>query len=151
MNSVYESFYELTFPLTCKKENIISNNVYCENVDEHMHSWTGSKKALLCYSLCWSFLAFRFRSNFCPILALYAKIPIFTAISFLYLPPYIDYVCGHGEHARGAQTGGEGGVTWVEKNRSQMCARNYSCTRFIPPSQGLIPAPGPVGKWGGEL
>ena len=123
------------------------------------------KKALLCYSLCWSLLASRFQSYLHPIPALYAKFPAFYVNI---LPPFstvmVTYVVGICRlslfmaiySVRDARTRGGGGrVVQVAKNCTQACAQNYSGVQFIAPSWGPIPgpspAPGPVGDWGGYL
>ena len=52
------------------------------NVSEMEGTGLQGKKALLCYSICWSLLALQFWSNFRSIPALYPKVPAFYANIF---------------------------------------------------------------------
>ena len=68
---------------------------------------------------------------------------IFTPIYFLCLAPQVVFVCGHVVLAQCANEGGGVGVTRIAEHCLQMCARNYSVTRFIVQTQGLMPGPSP--------
>ena len=118
-------------------------------------------KALLCYNLCWSLLAYRFLSDPCII----RQVPLF-------LRPYLSSVfhCAGNVRVRVlvvflrsvaedsthiARSRGEGEVKQVVKKFARVCTQNYSGSRFTALSRGPIPGPstvpGTTGYWGDKL